>query len=190
MGIDSAQVKEDEKVKILRKYLTGDARLKIGEYHKTLVSALDALQDYFGNPRAIWAKAKKNLQDAVGNYRKDWGVYGQQRRVMAIARTEEFIREAESLAADFGDVLENEVYSSSTTHLLKQILPQRYSEEVNDAIADVNMSEKDKLKAIKDFLVTKKKSAILGIDPELEQQQGYRGNGRRSDNSHHSSTED
>ena len=69
-------------------------------------------------------------------------------------------------------------------------MPRKYSEEVNDAIADVNSSDKDKLKAIKDFLKTKKKSAILGIDPELDQHTGYRGNGRRSNSSHYSSTED
>ena len=110
---------------------------------------------------------------------------------MAIARTEEFIQEAESLAADFADSLENEVYSSSTTHLLKKILPREYSEKVNDAITDVNSSDKDKLKAIKDFLETKKKSAILGIDPELEQYTGPRGNGGRWNNSsHYSSSED
>ena len=32
----------------------------------------------------------------------------------------------------------------------------------------MNSSDRDKLKAIKDFLETKKKSAILGINPEKE----------------------
>ena len=85
-----------------------------------------------------------------------------------VVRTEEFTRGAEGLAADVADALENEVYSSSTTHLLKKILPRECSEEVNDAITDVNPSDKDKLKAIKDSLETKKKSAILGINPEKE----------------------
>ena len=82
--------------------------------------------------------------------------------------TEEFAGEAEGLAADSTDALENEMYSSPTTHLLKKILPREYSEEVNDATTDVNPSERDELKAIKDLLETKKKSAILGINPEKE----------------------
>ena len=110
---------------------------------------------------------------------------------MAIARTEEFIREAEGLAAKFTDALQNEVYSSSTTHLLRKVLPREYSETVNDAISDVDSSDKDKLKAIKDFLETKKKSAILGIDPELEQYSRPRGNGSLwNNNSNYSSSDD
>merc|ERR1712105_304870 len=155
-------------LKLLCKHLSGDAKAKVGEHHRTLGSALDAVQDHYGNPRAIWAKVKKDFESAVGNYQRDWGVYGQQKRVLAIAKTEEFIREAEGLATEFPDALQNEVYSSSTTHLLRKILPRDYSERVNDAISNVDSSDKDKLKAIKDFLESKKKSAILGVDPEID----------------------
>ena len=96
----------------------------------------------------------------------------------AIARTEEFLREAENLADDFADVLENEVFSSSTTYLLRKILPWKYTEQINDTIADVYASDKVKLMAVKDFLMMKRKSAILGIDPELEHYSRPRGNGR------------
>ena len=64
---------------MLRRYLTNDAHQLVGGYHKTLDSALDALQEYFGNPRAIWAKAKRDLHNAVGNFHRDWGFYGQQK---------------------------------------------------------------------------------------------------------------
>ena len=58
LGVDSSQVKEDDKVKLLCKYLSADAKAKVGEHHRTLGSALNALQDHYGNPRAIWAKVK------------------------------------------------------------------------------------------------------------------------------------
>merc|ERR1712090_79700 len=45
-AIDSSQVKEDDKVKLLRKHLSGDTKAKVGEHHRTLGSALNALQDH------------------------------------------------------------------------------------------------------------------------------------------------
>ena len=115
---------------------------------------MDALESYYGNPRAIWGKCKHDLENAVGNFQRDWGTYGTQKRVMAIARTEDFIREAEMLAKEFSE-LENEIYSSGTTALLSRVLPKEYSEKVNDTIADVNSTEQQKLDAIKKFLEIK-----------------------------------
>ena len=90
--------------------------------------------------------------------------------------TEEFIGEAEGSATDFANALENEMYSTSATHLLKKRLPREYRKKVNDAVTDVNPSNKDKLMAIKDFLETKKRSATLGINPEKEVRYDNRGN--------------
>merc|ERR1712105_191263 len=121
-AIRSAKVKRSNEVKLLRKHLTNDAYQLIGKHHRTLDSALDALIKYFGNPRAIWTKTKRDLHDAVGNQRKDWGFYGQQKRVLAIARTKEFVEEAECLATEFPNILGSEVYSGSTIRLLYKIL--------------------------------------------------------------------
>ena len=96
------------------------------------------------------------------------GSYGKQKRVLAIARTEEFVEEAESLATDFPNILEGEVYSGSTIRLLYKILPKGYIEEINDLITadrtDVYVSDEKRLIAIKHFLAEKRKSAILGTD--------------------------
>ena len=103
---------------------------------------------------------------------------------MAIAKTEEFIREAEGLAIDFPDALQNEVYSSSTTYFLRKILPRDYSEKVNDAITSVDFSDKEKLKAIKTLLEAKKMSAILGVDVHEAEQSSK----SRTNSSNYSST--
>ena len=168
-AIDSAQIKEDDKVKKMRQYLAGEAKVKVGEYHTNLDSALKALEDYYGNPRAIWARCRKQLEDAVGNFRTDWGVYGSQKRITAIARTQDFIREAETLATDFPEILENEVYSGNTNSLLRKVLPREYTEKINDVISDINSSDKEKIGTIKKYLEGKKRSAILGLDIDTEQ---------------------
>merc|ERR1712105_401809 len=124
----------------------------------------------------------------MGTGNGDWGFYGQQKRVLAIARTEEFVEEAESLATDFPNILEGEVYSGSTIRLVYKILPKGYTEEINDFITadrtDVYVSDKQRLMAIKHFLAEKRKSAILGADPEFDRAtryhaNDYRGDGRR-----------
>ena len=76
--IEAAQIREKDKVDTLRKYLSGEAKQRVGDHHKNLKSALQCLTDNYGNPRAIWTESKKDLLKAVGNYRKDkielhWG---------------------------------------------------------------------------------------------------------------------
>ena len=108
--------------------------------------------------------------------------------MLAIARTEEFVKEAKNLATDFPNILEGEVYSGSTIRLLYKILPKGYTEEINDFITadrtDVYVSDKQSLTAIKHFLAEKRKSAILGANSEFDRAtryhtNDYQGDGRR-----------
>ena len=70
-AVESAQVREEDRVKKVRQYLSGDAKIKVGEFHETMQSALAALERYYGNPRAIWGKCKRDLENAVGNFNRD-----------------------------------------------------------------------------------------------------------------------
>ena len=46
-AIHDSQVKEKDHVKVLTKHLAGEAKKTIGEHHKSLESAMEALEDYF-----------------------------------------------------------------------------------------------------------------------------------------------
>ena len=175
-ALESARLKEEDKIRKLLEYLSGDARTKVGEHHVSIKTAMESLKSYYGNPRAIWLKRRQDLENEVGNFSRDWGVYGSQKRVMAIAKVQEFVREAEILAKEFPDALDNEVYSSNTTALLRKVLPHEYTEKINDTIVDVNKSDKEKLIAIKAFLETKIAFAMLAVDPSSEVDQNRRGN--------------
>ena len=58
--------REKDQVEVLRKHLTGEAKKLVGDHHKTLDSAMDALEDYFGNTSKIWKKCKENVKKKLG----------------------------------------------------------------------------------------------------------------------------
>ena len=144
-AIHDSQVREKDQVEVLRKHLTGEARKLVGEHHKTLDSAMDALLEYFGNTSRIWKKCKENVKKKLGgNFAECWGFYGDQKRVLALATAIEFLREAAELAENYPE-LTNEIYQSSTYELMMELFPLDYSEKFNDIVGDKNANEKKKI---------------------------------------------
>ena len=170
-AIFDSQVREKDKVDVLRKHLTGEAKKLIGDHHDDLTNALKALVDYFGQADRIWEKSKANIVDKLGNYRENWGQYGSQKRVLAIAQAIEFLREAGDLAKSYPD-LHNEIYHSSTLKLMKKILPRDYIEKINDLINGQEASHKKKVENVREFLEAKKNSAIEGVEDTNERSEG------------------
>ena len=77
-AIHDSQVREKDQVEVLRKHLTGEAKKLVGDHHKTLNSAMEALMDYFGNTSNIWEKCKENMKKKLGgNFGECWGFYGE-----------------------------------------------------------------------------------------------------------------
>ena len=77
---------------------------------------------------------------------------------MAIATILEFIRKGKKLAEDFPQ-LQPDVYSAFTSNTIRRYLPFKFQDQLNDHIGALQMTEKDKLEKIKDFLELKKVSA-------------------------------
>ena len=82
-------------------------------------------------------------------------MYGSNERVMAVARTLEFIRQITVLGEDFPE-LKNEVYSSYTSNLLYKVMPRDYVEKINDKITTVNITESEKIDKIRTVLEKKR----------------------------------
>ena len=70
-AIHDSQVREKDQVEVLRKHLTGEAKKLVGGHHKSLDSAMDALEEYFGDTAKIWEKCKemsrRNLEETLVN---------------------------------------------------------------------------------------------------------------------------
>ena len=163
-AIHDSQVREKDQVEVLRKHLTGEAKKLVGDHHKTLSSAMEALMDYFGNTSNIWEKCKVNIKKKLGgNFSECWGFYGEQKRVLAIAAAIEFLREASELAETYPE-LTTEVYHDSTFKLLKEMFPLDYYEKFNDVVKEKNITSKKKIENLMEFLERRKNSAIQGVE--------------------------
>ena len=163
-AIQDSQVRDKDKVDVLRKHLTGEAKKLIGSHHTSLDDALEVLLGYFGKPLKIWEKTMaKFRRRMLGDSKQIWGRYGEQKHVMALAEVIEFIREATEMAESYED-LKGEIYHSSTTKLVLESLPWEYRRGFNDLGAGLSSSAKDRLKDIKDFLEMKNDSAVDAVE--------------------------
>ena len=158
--IEAAQIREKDKVETLRKFLSGEAKTRVGEHYKNIEDALKCLLDNYGNPKVIWSESKRMLIEEVGDYNKDWGKLGSQLRVSAIGKCVEFLREAELLATEYPELF-NSVYSPSTFELLTQVLPFVYTDRIFDEIGNVRTNDKEKMLVIRDYLELKLQGALV-----------------------------
>ena len=155
-----SQVREKDKVEVLRKHLAGQAKVLIGAHYTDIEKAMQSLIDYFGNEQRIWDKSKERFEKYfAGSPERVWGKYGDDKRVMAISKVLEFLREAMELAETYTE-LKNEIYHSSTLKLVLRILPGDYYEKFNELIIGQNISMEEKFLSAKDILEVKKSSAI------------------------------
>ena len=155
-----SQVREKDKVEVLRKHLAGQAKILIGSHYTDIDKAMQSLIEYFGNEKRIWDKSKERFDKYfTGNPERIWGKYGDDKRVMAISKVIEFLREAMELAETYKE-LKGEIYHSSTLKLVLKILPHDYYEKFNDLISGQKISMKEKFLSAKDLLEVKKSSAI------------------------------
>ena len=175
-----SQVREKDKVEVLRKNLVGQAKTLIGAHYTDIDKAMKSLIDYFGDEQRIWDKSKEKFEKYfVGNPERVWGKYGDDKRVMAISKVIEFLREAMELAEAYEE-LTTEIYHSSTLKLTLKILSHDYYEKFNDLISGQKISMKEKFLSAKDLLEVKKSSAIhadnFGREDKTETRRGMGAN--------------
>ena len=165
-AIQDSQVRDKDKVEVLRKHLTGEAKKLIGSHYVDIEDALKALTSYYGDPLKIWNKCLDKFKKTMkGDFNHIWGRYGEQKRVLAIAIVVEFIRESTELAKSYKE-LSNEIYNSFTIKLIVDTLPRDYQERLGELIFGKELTVQEKLRDISAFLETKKDAAIGAADEE------------------------
>ena len=160
-ALDADQVRKSDQVKTLMKYLKGEAKVVIGDHHKSIDIALEALSEAFGNAWLILQRLRDNFDKTLGHFRY-WGRHGTIERLNAINRTLDFIRQLESLAEDYSTELYNEVYHSSTIKLITKGMPTEFTMKMNET-CDVKDSLEDWMLRISDILESKKKSNMSAL---------------------------
>ena len=163
-AIRDSQTKKADEVRTLLKYLKGDAKSRVGDHQPTLEAALKTLVAFYGNANLIWMKCKQDFEQSfAGDVNRHWGDLGTTKRVDAIAKVMEFIRQAKHYAEEYSD-LKEEIISSHTVTLLTKTMPLDYLEMVYLAIENVAASPSDKIDKIEEILGKLKTCGILAVN--------------------------
>ena len=163
-AIRDSQTKKADEVRTLLKYLRGDAKTRVGDHQPTLEAALNTLVTFYGNANLIWMKCRQDFEQSFsGDVNRHWGNLGTTKRVDAIAKVMEFIRQAKHYAEEYSD-LKEEIISSQTVTLLTKTMPLDYLEMVYLAIEKVSASPSDKIDKIEEILGKLKTCGILAVN--------------------------
>ena len=112
----------------------------------------------------IWLKCRQEFESSfAGDVSKQWGELGSSKRVDAIARVMEFIRQAKQYATEYPE-LKNEIVSSHTVSLLTKSMPVDYLEMVYLSIEDASATPLSKIKKMEEILGKLKTCGILAVN--------------------------
>ena len=186
-AIKDTQVKKADQVRTLVKYLRGDAKARVGDHQPDLDSAIKVLEDFYGNPNLIWLKYKQEFErEFSGNINKKWGELGSTKRVDAIARLMEFIRQSIQFAEDYPQ-LKEDILSAHTVKLLMKSMPQEEVRMVYLSVEEITATHQEKIEKIQEILGKLKNCGILAVNELVddnfnEASKGQSGATRNSNN--------
>ena len=159
-AIFDSQVREKDRVDVLRKHLKGHPLEMIGEQYTSLDDAMQTLVDNFGHPEEIWKNCKADIMEKLGgNYVKCWSHKGTKQRSLAIAKCVEFLKLCEKMSK-VHKLLENEVYHSSTYTMILRFLPRNFKDKFNGLIFGQELTYKEKMDNLMDYLETERGIAL------------------------------
>ena len=149
-AITANQVREKDKVEVLRKHLRGVAKNNLGDHYESFDTAIGALVETYGQAEVTWdAKIEKFLKNC--NKPSLWTKLGSQERGGVINMTCEFLREADKLSKDHPE-LESAIYSSATVRKVILVLPPEMALKIVETGGGHKLLPKLKLKEIRTFL--------------------------------------
>ena len=163
-AIKNTQVKRADQVRTLVKYLRGDAKNRVGDHQTSLDAALQVLKDFYGNPNLIWQKCRQDFErEFSGTISSKWGALGSTKRVDAIAKMMEFIRQASHFADEYPQ-LKDDIYSANTVKLLMKSMPHEEVRMIYLSIDEVTATHQDKIDKIQEILGKLKNCGILAVN--------------------------
>ena len=197
-ALTANQVREKDKIEVLKKHLKGEAKINIGDYYATFDLAIAALVENFGQSQVTWDTKIAKFQ-ADCDKPSHWMNLGSQDRVTIINKTLTFLREAEKLAKDHPR-LESAIFAPPTIKKIMMILPPFLTREIVKNGSGNEVTDKQKIKEIREFLEAERKASLhlLEYGDELKHSQvhfgsasvyafGHKGQGDKKEESHNCS---
>ena len=159
-AIFDSQIREKDRVEVLRKHLKGNALEVVGKHYTDFDKAKTVLIEYFGQSERIWEQTKKDIVDNLGgDFKSCWGSIGSSLRIKAIVKTLEFLKMCKEMAESHS-TLENEIYNSSTYKMVIQLLPSQFISKFHHLIGGHEVNYRDRMESLSDFLEQERVSAL------------------------------
>ena len=149
-AITANQIREKDKIEILKKHLKGSALGSIGDHFVSFDLAVKNLIDRYGYPQTTWESKIKHFKEKT-NKPELWMDLGYKDRPNLIVQTLEFIREGEKLVKDH-PTMESAVFGPATIKIITAVLPPDLTVKMVESGSGRSISPKDKLTEIKAFL--------------------------------------
>ena len=149
-AITANQIREKDKVEVLRKHLRDNAKTRVGDHYTSFDKAISELVEIFGQAQNTWDVKVENFLKSC----KDsslWVKLGSEKRSTAIGQTCEFLREADKLAKDHPE-LESAIYGPVTVRKVISVLPPEMAVDIVKAGSGHKVTSKQKLQEIQTFL--------------------------------------
>ena len=157
-AITTNQIREKDKIEVLRKNLRGDAWKMIGEHYENIENAFEALLNHYGLAKKTW---DHKLKEFVKTCKRpqDWVAHGTKARAAILCTTIEFIREAEKLAKDHKD-LQSTIISHATNEKFFEVIPKELIEKIQELGDGPGTKEDKRFQNIKTILNKQHQLAI------------------------------
>ena len=142
-ALASNQVKEGDKVEVLKKYLKGEAKELLAKAEfDNFQAAVDSIHTHFkGHKQRIWSSLLNEYENKAKNVPDRWLRSGPQERKSILSRTCILLGEAEKLAKRDPELAEK-VYSDKTAETIMRLNPP----EINDKIVHKTKKKRKELK--------------------------------------------
>ena len=157
-AIRTNQIREKDKVEVLRKHLGGRALKMVGEHFEKLDDAFEALLNHYGLAKKTWdARVKKFLTEC--KHPQAWVAHGTEQRSNILNTACQFLREAEKLSSDHPDI-QNTIISHATNEKIFEVIPKELIEKIQELGDGPGTKEEKMFKNIKTILNKQHQLAI------------------------------
>ena len=148
-AMNDAHVKEKDKLKKLREYLSSGAKILVRS-HTDFDEAMNDLQKRYGDPSLIWEKEYEDIIKKLGS-KSAWGPRGSEKRLDAVTCLVTFLKNIRSKIKRHED-LDRTIITQSNTSCIIALLPQDAINRFNLQVAGQQLSVVEKFDELEKFM--------------------------------------
>ena len=148
-AISDAHIREKDKLKKLREYLSGSAKILV-KSHMDFDEAIKDLQKRFGDPKLIWDKEYEDIMKKLGT-KSAWGPHGSEKRADAATCLLTFLKNIKSKVKRH-EKLDRTIITDINIACIIDLIPQKAQDRWSLQIAGQDLSVEDQFDEFEVFM--------------------------------------